>query len=266
MHTYLSNVWKYRFFWMSLVRMDLRTRYRRSVLGIGWSLLHPIAMTAILCAVFARIFEENVTDFAPYLLAGLCCWTFLTTVTLVGANAFFVNEAYIRQCPQPMAIYPLRTALGCAFHFLMAQAAVLALILTLNLLGYPRPFNPLLIAVIVPTATVMLFVLGWSLATLVGLANVHFADTHHIAEIGFQILFYCSPIMYRTARLRGVGLSWLADLNPVVPILQVVRDPLLTGELPSISTFLTASGIVAAAAGLAVIALSRLQKRLIFHL
>ena len=57
MTTYLAAVWRFRFFWMSLVRMDLRTRYRRSLLGIGWSLLQPLAMTAIFCLVFPQLHD-----------------------------------------------------------------------------------------------------------------------------------------------------------------------------------------------------------------
>src|SRR5262249_18391644 len=56
MQAYLGAIWRCRYFWLSLVRMDLRHRYRGSVLGLGWSLLHPIAMTAILCTVFHHLF------------------------------------------------------------------------------------------------------------------------------------------------------------------------------------------------------------------
>src|SRR5215469_10048636 len=94
MTAYVASIWQCRYFWLSLVKMDLRTRYRRSLLGMGWSLLHPIAMTIILCIVFSRIFKP---------------------------------EACIRQYPAPMAIYPLRTALGGTVHFLIALSVVLCL-------------------------------------------------------------------------------------------------------------------------------------------
>ena len=71
MLTYLNGIWKCRHFWMSLVRHDLRTRYRRSFLGIAWSLLHPLCMTAILCLVFHKLFHQSVTEYAPQVLAGL---------------------------------------------------------------------------------------------------------------------------------------------------------------------------------------------------
>ena len=64
MGKYLLAIWQCRYFWLSLVRMDLRTRYRRSFLGIGWSLLHPIAMTAIICLVFCRLFHLPVAEMA----------------------------------------------------------------------------------------------------------------------------------------------------------------------------------------------------------
>ncbi|HEV3003052.1 MAG TPA: hypothetical protein VGX78_01260, partial [Pirellulales bacterium] len=77
MRAYAAAVWKCRYFWMSLVRMDLRTRYRRSILGLGWSLLNPIAMTAVLCIVFHNLFQMEIKEFGPYLLAGLTLWGFL---------------------------------------------------------------------------------------------------------------------------------------------------------------------------------------------
>ena len=60
MTDYVRDVWRLRYFWMSLVRNDLRSRYRRSLLGIGWSLLHPIAMAAVLCTVFSQVFHVEI--------------------------------------------------------------------------------------------------------------------------------------------------------------------------------------------------------------
>src|SRR5689334_20913804 len=74
---YFSAVWRCRYFWLSLVKMDLRTRYRGSALGIGWSLLQPIAMTIILCTVFGSLFNVELKVFAPFLMSGLTFWSFL---------------------------------------------------------------------------------------------------------------------------------------------------------------------------------------------
>src|SRR5438046_2645315 len=99
MREYLVSIWKCRYFWASLVKMDLRTRYRRSVLGMGWSLLHPIAMTAVLCLAFHRILHVHIRTYAPFLLTGLACWNFITTVALQGCDCLFHGERYIRQFP-----------------------------------------------------------------------------------------------------------------------------------------------------------------------
>jgi ABC-type polysaccharide/polyol phosphate export permease len=118
MSAYVGAIWKCRFFWLSLVKMDLISRYRGSVLGICWSLLHPIAMTAILCVVFKYAFNmPNVRTYAPLLFTGLTFWGFFSSVVVQGCGCFFQGESYIRQFPAPMAIYPLRTVLGSAFHF-----------------------------------------------------------------------------------------------------------------------------------------------------
>src|SRR5437868_11772355 len=125
--------------------MDLRTRYRRSVLGMGWSLLHPIAMTAILCIVFSQLFNEKWYNFAPFLMAGLACWNYILGVTQQGCQCFLQGESYIRQYPAPMAIYPLRTALGTMVHFFIALAVVLVLTRICD-----RPFNLTALPSLVP--------------------------------------------------------------------------------------------------------------------
>ena len=65
MTAYVTELWRLRHFWMALVRNDLRNRYRRSVLGLGWSLLQPIAMTAVLCTVFAGVFGVSLQRICP---------------------------------------------------------------------------------------------------------------------------------------------------------------------------------------------------------
>jgi len=102
--TYLATVWRFRYFWMSLVRMDLRTRYRRSLLGVGWPLLQPLAMTGIFCLVFQQVMQVPIEKYVPNVLTGLVCWNFITACAVAGCHCFIIGEAYIRQCPLPLAI------------------------------------------------------------------------------------------------------------------------------------------------------------------
>jgi lipopolysaccharide transport system permease protein len=260
MGNYCRAIWQCRFFWLSLVKMDLRTRYRRSVLGIGWSLLHPIAMTIIICIMFSKILNIDIAEYAPSLLGGLACWNYILGCALQGCRCFYEGESYIRQCPAPLAIYPLRTALGGAVHFLLALIVVVAMTWAMHGFG-----NLLALLSLVP-ALLLLFILGWSMAVLAGFANVYFADTQHLAEVGFQLLFYATPIIYTEKTLREHRLEWLMDFNPIVVFLRLFRDPILHGQFPSSATFLSAILIVAVASGSAMLTLVQLQRRLIFHL
>jgi len=260
MLAYLGTIWKSRYFWLSLVKIDLRARYRGSVLGLGWSLLHPIAMTAILCLVFSKLFKMELCFYAPYLMSGLTLWLYLLQVSMFGAQCFFAAEVYIRQHPAPLAIYPLRTMLGLAFHLMVG--VVLVVLLTFLVRG-PVGFLPLLS--LMPSLVLLLF-LGWALATVFGLMNVRFRDTNYLSELGFQILFYLTPIFYDQKILEDRGLDVLLKCNPVVPFLDLVRHPLLYNEVPALATYGWAVLFVCLIVGLAAAALKREEQRLIFHL
>ncbi len=95
----MTMIWRFRNFWLSLVYMDLSTRYRRSVLGIGWSLMNPLLMTIVFCFVFGAWFDnKDWRHYGPYFLLGLTVFGFVRDSVCAGCHTFFRNENFIRQC------------------------------------------------------------------------------------------------------------------------------------------------------------------------
>jgi homopolymeric O-antigen transport system permease protein len=260
MTAYLKSIWSTRFFLLSLVKYDLNTRYRRSVLGIGWSLLQPIGMTIVLCTVFHRLFGLDIREFGPFLLAGLAFWGFFTNAVGMGCQCFFQAEAYMRQYPAPPAIYPLRATLSSMFHLFMALGIVL--ILTWMMKGFGN--LPALLTLI-PTL-VLLLAFGWSVATLAALANTHFPDSQHLIDLALQALFYVTPILYPPEILQSKGLGWLISLNPIASLLELIRQPVLYGVLPSFTAVGTAVTLVGIMFCMASLALYKLQSQLVFRI
>lgn len=229
MTTYLSDIWRLRYFWSALVRIDLRNRYRRSMIGIGWSLLHPIAMTVVFCVVFSQIWHKDWKEYGPYVLTGLIFWNFITSGMNQGCQCFFQGESYIRQHPAPLAIYPLRTALGAGIHFLFGLCVLLTFVWLVNGFGN----LPFLISLL-PTM-VLMFIICWSMAICMGVLNVLFQDCQHLIEVLLQILFYLTPIMYDIKDLNlGGRLLKIFYLNPLTIMLNMLRQPVLYSELPSL--------------------------------
>src|SRR5262249_31450532 len=158
------------------------------------------------------------------------------------------------------AIYPLRTALGGTVHFLIALAVVLIMSWFVNGFG-----NLPYLLYLLPTL-VLLFVFVWSLAVLVAFANGYFPGPQRRYAIGVQILFFVTPLLCPVRILRDRGLDWVADFNPLVALLDLVRLPILQATAPSLATFGIATLTVLMVGGAAVWTLARQQRQLIFHL
>ncbi|MCI0738606.1 MAG: ABC transporter permease [Gemmataceae bacterium] len=256
---YLLGIWRLRYFWLSLVRNDLNNRYSRSFLGIGWSLVRPLAMTAVFCVVFAHLFQVNWREYAPFVLLGLTVWQFLTETILNGCDAFTRAAPYIRQQCVPMAIFPLRTVLGAGFH------AIIALGLAVVLVWWVKGIDVAVVVCSLVPAVVLLFFLGWFLAIVCGVLHTHFYDTRHILEIGLQIMFYLTPILYHPDSLpEQRHLLWWLEWNPLTAVLEIVRRPVLWGEWPLLVHYQMSLVLLGSAAALAVWSLRRRQRTLVF--
>jgi len=257
---YFSSIWSKRYFWMSLVKVDLRRRYRRSWLGIGWSLMNPIAMTTVFCVVFSQLFHEDVVTYAPYVLSGLAFWSFVTGCTSDGCQCFFQSEIYIRQHPAPLAIYPLRVTLGMALHFAIGLLVLLAMVVCLR-----GPQHLLHLWSVVP-ALALLFVLAWSVAVCMGVVNVIFPDMQHLVQVGLQMAFYLTPVFYSPGLLNDHGMNWLIKWNPLAAALELIRAPILDCRLATLHAWLLTGATTCVLVALAGWILSRVERRLIFFL
>jgi ABC-type polysaccharide/polyol phosphate export permease len=240
--------------------MDLQLRYRRSMLGIGWSLLHPLASTLVLCIAFHEIFHTSVRQYVPFLMVGLAWWGYVSGVTIQGCQCFVDAESYIRQHSIPMAVYPLRNALGSMIHLTIALGLVIILVWCF------RGFGNLQALLVLPLSLVLLLLFGWAVSVLAGYINAAFRDIQHLSNIGFQVLFYLTPVIYPPDSLAQTRLGQLVGYNPLVPFLAIVREPLLDGRFPSLETFGAAALTTLAVALTATLLLKRLQKRVILYL
>jgi lipopolysaccharide transport system permease protein len=262
MGTYLADIWRSRFFWLSLVKMDLQVRYRRSMLGVGWSLLYPLASTLVLCVAFHEILKQPipVREYVPFLMVGFSWWGYVSGVTIQGCQCFVDAESYIRQHSIPMAVYPLRNALGNMIHFAIALGVVVAMV------WYFRGFGNLPALCVLPMSLVLLLLFGWAVSVLAGYVNAAFRDIQHLSNIGFQVLFYLTPIIYPPGSTAQTQLEQVFAYNPLVPFLLIVREPLLEGRVPPFETFMSAMLVTVVVAAVAVLFLRRLQKRVILYL
>jgi ABC-type polysaccharide/polyol phosphate export permease len=233
---YLIGIWQCRYFWLNLVRMDLRLRYRRSALGLAWSLLNPLMMTGILCFVFSAMFHQEIAEYAPFLLVGLAFWNFIASSVNHGCHCLHIGEQYIRQFPAPMAVYPLRTVLGAMFHFLLALGV--AILLTW---GFKGTSNVYALWSLLP-AVVLLAITGWALAVVVSFGNAYLPDTAQLCEVGLQFAFYLTPIIYTPAAAQASGkkipgMEAALACNPFAWLVRLLREPILHGHPPSMLTF-----------------------------
>lgn len=261
MFAMLRQIWDLRFFCAELARHDLKDRYRRSVLGLAWSLIKPASMTLILTVIFTHVFDATVLDYAPFLFVGIITWQFFTESMVQGCNAFRLGNTYLRLRPVPIAIFPLRVILSAGLHALIGLAAAIIAIACIR--GFEQP---LALLALVP-AFCILAVTAWSLACICGVLHALYADTQQIVEIGLQGLFYATPVLYSTDSLRSAGwLHWVVEFNPFAAMIEMVRRPLLMSEIPDAHVYMVALIFMTASATAACLTLRRAENRIMLWL
>ena len=117
---YIREISDYRNFWISLARLNLKNRFRRTQLGILWTMVQPLLFALTIALVFRYMFQRSFVDLSIYILSGIILWELFQQTILSGANAVIAAGHFIKQKRLPLAIYPLEIYLGQVVTFLIA--------------------------------------------------------------------------------------------------------------------------------------------------
>jgi len=224
---------------MHLARIELKNKFRRSKLGILWTFLSPLCLTAIMSVVFATAFHSDIVTYAPYILSGILCWEVFSGSFVGGSYVIVANDAYIRQFNHPVTIYTLKSAIVITISFLISLIALAAWILFLS------PFHLLLAFFTLPATLLIYFILAWSGTTIAALTCTKYRDYPQMVPLILQTLWYVSPVFFQRDMFENSAIlsAWF-NLNPITHMLQLVRAPFLEGQLPTAINYFMASGFV----------------------
>jgi lipopolysaccharide transport system permease protein len=234
-HSRQRQVIYYRDLLWSLVVRELKVLYKRSVLGVAWTLLNPLLQLLVFSVIFQQVLKagEGIDHYISYASSGLLIWGWTQSALFQATGLITGNRPLIRQPTFPVPILPSVTVTTGLIHFLLALPA-LAIIMALDHISLT--WNILLFPVLLGLQFILTLSFAYPLAAL----NVTFRDTQHTLGVILQLLFYLLPIFY-TVQDKNIP-EWLQTFyawNPLVILIEAYRAILLNGKLPPTSGLLT---------------------------
>jgi lipopolysaccharide transport system permease protein len=250
----------------TLVRRELRARFKGSALGIFWSLIYPLAMMGVYTLVFSVLWKVTgpIPHYPLFVLAGLAVWGFFQAGVQLGTTSMVANGGLISKVWFPRELVPASAVLAQTVTIFV----MLAILIPAGLIVEPR--NARTIALLIPiVACLICLVLG--MAAMLSVANVFYRDVEHLIAVVFLPWFFLTPVLYALDEFRAASSHrWLILLmrygNPVTPYVESVRAVVLQAVVPGpmelLYVFLV--GPVVALLGLAVV--QRYQDRIAIEL
>ena len=255
--SHLLGMWRYGFMLETLVVSEIRVRYRRSALGVVWTLLNPILMMVIFTIVFSTLFANKLPNFSVYFLSAYLCWTFFAQTSTQAMSSMLRNAALFKRIHVPYYIFVLATVCAGLINFLLALIPLAGLMILLR-----HPVTPAIL--FVPAGVLILVVFTVGVSFFVATVAVYFDDITQFYSVILQAMMYLTAIFY-PIDIVPYGFRILIRLNPMYHCVQMVRIPIYEGRLPSVENIIvsTAGAVLALIIGWTLF--SRSSHRFIYY-
>ena len=228
----LRSAKKYGFLLYELILRDFKVKYKRSVLGMLWSLLYPVLMMCVMALVFRNVFRFSSpgVSYLSYLMTGLTFFNYFSEASNLAMSSVVANFALLNKVYMPKYIFPLSKCLFVGINFLLTLLPLYAVIL---LTGTGLCWQHLLL----PYAYVCLFLFTLGMALLLSASAVFLRDLFYIYGIVLTIWTYLTPIMYELESVGSAALIALLKLNPLYQYILFARTIILSHATPSAGQF-----------------------------
>ncbi|MDP3493889.1 MAG: ABC transporter permease [Hyphomonadaceae bacterium] len=225
--SYFVDLVRYRHLAWNLVGSDLRSRFRRSHLGILWAVLQPLGFSLIIAVVWSQVFKaDSFMTFTVYVYSGMLVWEYFSQCIVIGLDSLMSSRGYLKQARIPFLIFQVRVPLS---GLVVMACGMIGLVVLMVAVGQFPPLG--LHLLLVPLFMGMLLLLVIPLSIIFSIIGPSFRDARYIIALALQAVFFLSPVMLDRAVLHSPSLSLLQYINPVISLLDLFRNPMLHGLL-----------------------------------
>lgn len=229
MNSLVANFKQYTPLLSELVSRDIKTKYRRSVLGVLWTLLNPLLMMIVLSIVFSQLFGRfGVENYPIYLLSGQVIFNFFSESTSMSMSSIINNAPLLKKVYIPKYMFVLSRTISSAINLFASFAALIIVMFVMRV-----ELHYTVVLTVFPIVALVALSVGVGLM-LASLA-VKFRDIVHLYSVFTTVLMYLTPVIYPIESLPG----WVANVvkaNPITNILTMFRCFMINGTMPDIFT------------------------------
>lgn len=241
----------------SLVSKDFKLKYRRSALGVLWSVLNPLLMMIVLTAVFSTVFRFQIENFALYLILGQTLFGLMSDATSGAMSSIIDSASLIKKIRINKILFPLEKVAFALVNFVISLIAVVAVMIFFQVV-------PTLNLLLLPVLLLYVFVFSLGLGLLISALSVFFRDVMHLWSVVLTAWTYATPLFYPIEILPDF-LAPLMQFNPMYHYVTYFREIALWGTTPSLTENLICIGCAVAALALGYAVFRAKEKKFILY-
>lgn len=255
----MREIYAYRAMIASLVKRDLKGRYKGSALGFLWTFLNPLLQLAVYTMVFSVIMRSGIKDYYLFLFVALIPWIFFSTSLTGGASCIMMQQDMVKKIYFPREVLPVAYVTSQFVNMLFSFLAVFLVLLLARYTFYPAALLCL------PVIMFVEYILALGFIMIMSALTVYIRDLEYILSILAMAWQFLTPVMYSMEQVPG-EVRWIFSMNPMTYVITAYRDILYYGKMPEMDTLLSAVilGLTMLATGWAVF--YRLQKHFVEEL
>jgi ABC-type polysaccharide/polyol phosphate export permease len=220
----LRAVFQYRDFINQLVQRDIVARYKRSVLGVAWTMLQPLGMMLVISIVFSQIFDR-IEGYSVYLLSGLIAFTFFSQTTSAIIRRTVWGNPLVEKIYMPKTTFAI-SAIGTGL--VNIAFSLVPMVIIMAIAKIPIRWSLLFL----PVSMLLLAAFALGVGLFVSTLAVFFPDVSEMFDILLRAWWYLTPIIYPVDRIPVHLQKWFM-LNPMYFFVQLFRIPIYEGAFPS---------------------------------
>ena len=249
----MKELYNYRQMIYSLVKKDLRGRYKGSALGFLWTFVNPLLQLMVYTVVFSVILRTNIDKYYLHLFVALIPWIFFSSAITGGSSSIIAQKDLIKKIYFPREVIPIAYVTSCFGNMLLLFIVIFFVI------AFSGVHFGLAALAGLPVIMIVEYLLALGMAMLTSAVTVYFRDLEHILGIVTMAWMYMTPVMY-TIDIVPERFRTVFKLNPMTPVIQAYRDVLYFSRMPKITTLTEAFVLGIIFLGIGVLTFSKLKK------